>query len=77
MLEDSRIEKVLVVNRSRMGLKHPKLEEVILTENSNVKSIADKFRGYDACFYCMGVSSVGVSGGLIRFPVVLVRFPES
>lgn len=60
-LEDSRIEKVLVVNRSTLGMNYPKLEEVILKDYSNVKSIADKFRGYDACFYCMGVSSVGVS----------------
>lgn len=60
-LEDSRVEKVLVVNRSSAGLSHPKLEEVILKDYANVKSIADKFRGYDACFYCMGVSSVGIS----------------
>ena len=49
-LEDSRIERVLVVNRSTLRMNHPKLEEVILKDYSNVKSIADKFRGYDACF---------------------------
>lgn len=65
-LEDSSIEKVLVINRSPLKLKHPKLEEVILKDYGNVKSIADKFRGYDACFYCMGVSSVGVSDAQYR-----------
>jgi len=59
-LADERIEKVLIVNRSSLNVRHPKLSEVLLKDFTNVESIKDQLIGYDACFYCMGVSSVGM-----------------
>ena len=60
-LESPKIEEVLIINRSTLGMEHPKLKEVLLADFSTVESIKDELESYDACFYCMGVSSVGMS----------------
>lgn len=60
-LESPRIEKVLIINRTSINLKHPKLEEIILKDFLQVSSIKEKLHGYDACFYCMGISVLGLS----------------
>lgn len=60
-LDHPQIEEVLIVNRSSLGMEHPKLKEVLLKDFMQVDSIKDVFKGCDACFYCMGVSSAGMS----------------
>ncbi|ANQ47611.1 NAD-dependent epimerase/dehydratase family protein [Flammeovirga yaeyamensis] len=60
-LEDNRIEKVLMINRSSLDINHPKLEEALLKDFTEVEVIKDRLLGYDACFYCMGISAVGLS----------------
>ncbi len=59
-LESSSIEKVLVINRNSLKLNHPKLKEVIHKDFFDFSSIKKELKGYDACFHCMGVSSVGM-----------------
>jgi uncharacterized protein YbjT (DUF2867 family) len=54
------VEEVLVVGRRSTGVRHPKLREVTLTDFADLTPIKDELRGYDACFYCLGVSSVGL-----------------
>jgi uncharacterized protein YbjT (DUF2867 family) len=54
------IEKILVVTRKSSGTIHPKLSEIILTDFFNPSSIINSLSGYDACFFCLGVSSVGM-----------------
>ncbi|WP_230858161.1 NAD-dependent epimerase/dehydratase family protein [Actinoplanes aureus] len=51
---------VLAVTRTPTGLHHPKLHEAILTDLADLTSIEADLSGYDACFYCLGVSSVGM-----------------
>ncbi|MDN5215096.1 NAD-dependent epimerase/dehydratase family protein [Fulvivirgaceae bacterium BMA12] len=60
-LESPQIAQVLVINRSSLGMQHPKLEEILLSDFTQIISIGDQLAGYDACFYCMGVSAVGMS----------------
>ncbi len=60
-LESPKIAQVLVINRSSLGMQHPKLEEILLSDFTQIASISDKLKGYHACFYCMGVSAVGMS----------------
>ena len=60
-LDNPKIEEVLIINRRTLGMQHPRLKEVLLADFSTVESIKDQLEGYDACFYCMGVSSVGMS----------------
>ena len=57
-LADPRVEKILAVGRRASGYTHKKLEELIVTDLGSI-SPADKLAGYDACFFCAGVSSVG------------------
>jgi hypothetical protein len=54
------VEKILIINRKPSGHSHPKLEEVIHSDFHNLSAIENKLRGYNACFFCLGVSSVGM-----------------
>ncbi|MEZ4895033.1 MAG: NAD-dependent epimerase/dehydratase family protein [Saprospiraceae bacterium] len=60
-LESPVIEKVLLINRRSLNMSHPKIEEVLLQDFTKVAEKKDQLGGYDACFHCMGVSSVGMS----------------
>lgn len=60
-LEHTFIEKILVINRSTLQMNHPKLKEVLLADFTRVEEIKNQIEGYDACFFCMGVSSVGLN----------------
>jgi hypothetical protein len=60
-LESPEVESVLLVNRSPVGISHEKLTEIIHPDFYNLKPIADKLSGYNACFFCLGVSSAGMS----------------
>jgi hypothetical protein len=55
------VDKVLVINRKPGGVSHPKLREIIHTDFFNLEPIATELAGYNACFFCLGVSSVGMS----------------
>ncbi len=53
------VESVLVINRKPCGVKHEKLKEIIHKDFFNPSSIEDQLAGYNACYFCAGVSSVG------------------
>jgi uncharacterized protein YbjT (DUF2867 family) len=55
------VEKVLVINRKPCGYTHPKLKEIIHANFFNLQPIADQLTGYNACFFCAGITSVGKS----------------
>jgi uncharacterized protein YbjT (DUF2867 family) len=54
------VEKVLVINRRPCGITHPKLSEIIHADFFNFTPTDDQLKGYNACFFCLGVSSVGM-----------------
>ncbi|MCW3124790.1 MAG: hypothetical protein JWO03_448 [Bacteroidetes bacterium] len=54
------VEQVLIVNRKPSGFSHPKLKEVIVKDFFDLSSIEDQLSGYNACFFNLGVSSVGM-----------------
>jgi uncharacterized protein YbjT (DUF2867 family) len=54
------VEQVLVINRKPCGVSHPKLKEIIHSDFHNLTPIAGQLSGYNACFFCLGVSSVGM-----------------
>jgi uncharacterized protein YbjT (DUF2867 family) len=60
-LADPRVDTVLAVTRSPTGRTHPKLWETIHTDFFNYNRLVDDFASCDACFFCLGVSSVGKS----------------
>ena len=60
-LQHSQVEAVLVVGRRPCGVSHPRLTEILHTDFFDLSSIEARLAGYDACFFCLGVSSVGMS----------------
>ena len=65
-LRNEKVEHVLIVNRKRLGLVHPKLTEVIHADFMDFSPLVDQFKEYDACFHCMGVSSIGMNEALFN-----------
>jgi uncharacterized protein YbjT (DUF2867 family) len=59
-LLDPDVEQVLTVVRTPTGVRHPKAREVLLDDFADLTPIEHEMAGYDACFYCLGVSSVGL-----------------
>lgn len=59
-LENPKVASVLVLNRRPCSITHPKLKEVIYPNFFDLSAIEDKLAGYNACFFCAGVSSVGM-----------------
>jgi uncharacterized protein YbjT (DUF2867 family) len=60
-LSNPTVEQVLVINRRAAGVSHPKLQEIIHGDFFDLRPIEPQLSGFDACFFCMGVSSVGMS----------------
>src|SRR5215212_2816255 len=60
-LADGRVSSVLVIGRSGCGVRHPKLREILHTDFFDYSRIQSAFVDRDACFFCLGVSSVGRS----------------
>ncbi len=54
------VEHILVINRKPCGLQHPKLKEIIHADFFDLSPVATDLTGYNACFFCLGVSSVGM-----------------
>ena len=59
-LQNPTIEAVLSVSRKPCGITHPKLTEIIHADFFNFAPIESQLAGYDACYFCLGVSSVGM-----------------
>ncbi len=60
-LLDPVVEAVLVVGRTPVEQRDPKLREVVHVNLFDLSSIEGEFAGLDACFFCLGVSSAGMS----------------
>lgn len=58
-LNSNIVTEVLVLCRKSCGVTHPKLKELLHNNFHDLSAIADQLKGYDACFFCAGVSSVG------------------
>ncbi len=60
-LLDPGVESVLVVGRSPTAQRHAKLHEILHGDFFDFSSIEPQLADYDACFFCLGVSSVGMN----------------
>jgi uncharacterized protein YbjT (DUF2867 family) len=65
-LVDAGVERVLVVGRSPTGQQNPKLREILHKDFFDFSAIEPELVGYDACFFCLGVSSVGMDAQRYR-----------
>jgi uncharacterized protein YbjT (DUF2867 family) len=60
-LLDADVESVLVVGRSAIGQEHDKLRELVLKDLWDLSAVEAELAPYDACFFCLGVSSAGMA----------------
>ncbi|WP_246159108.1 NAD(P)H-binding protein [Catellatospora sichuanensis] len=60
-LLDDRVARVLVVGRTATGRSHPKLTEIVRDDLHDLSPVAADLAGYDACFFCLGVSAAGMT----------------
>jgi uncharacterized protein YbjT (DUF2867 family) len=59
-LLDPEVEHLLTIGRSATGKQNAKLREVVHKDFLDFSAIEGELSGYDACFFCLGVSSVGM-----------------
>lgn len=55
------VEQVLAIGRSDTGQQHPKLHEIVQSDLFDLSPIESRLSGFDACFFCLGVSAAGMS----------------
>jgi uncharacterized protein YbjT (DUF2867 family) len=60
-LLDDAVEAVVAVGRSGTGRTHAKLREIVAPDLWDLSDRADELAGFDACFFCLGVSAAGMS----------------
>lgn len=63
-LLDPDVERVLAIGRSPTSQRHDKLRELVLHDFSDFSGVESELSGYDACFFCLGVSSAGMTDHL-------------
>ena len=60
-LVDPEVEQVLALGRLACGVENPKLLEIVRPELFDYSDIEHELAGYDACFFCLGVSAAGMN----------------
>ena len=60
-LRDNAVSQVVCVGRTPLGIQRPKVEDLVTQDLFDLGRIERQLRGLDACFFCLGVSSSGVS----------------
>ena len=60
-LKSPDVVSVLVIGRKSCGVTHSKLKELVLQDFFDYSSIENRLEGYNACFFCLGVSSIGMN----------------
>lgn len=65
-LLDPDVESVLAIGRSSVGQQHEKLREIVRSDLFDLSAIETDLRGFEACFFCLGVSSAGMKEDLYR-----------
>ncbi len=60
-LLDPKVQLVATIGRSASGQQNAKLREIVHQDLSNYASIEDKLTGFDACFFCLGISASGMT----------------
>jgi nucleoside-diphosphate-sugar epimerase len=58
-LQNSTVSEVLIINRRHYKLERPKLKELLVPDFFKLSEFSDKIQGYDGCFFCAGVTSIG------------------
>jgi len=65
-LDHEAISGVLVIGRNPVGIDHPKLKEQLHQDFADFTPLTESLAGYDACYFCLGISAAGLSEGQYR-----------
>jgi uncharacterized protein YbjT (DUF2867 family) len=65
-LLDVRVQRVLLIGRSGADVTDPKVEQIVHEDFLDFSSISAELAGYDACFFCLGVSVAGMTEAAYR-----------
>ncbi|MFD2037502.1 NAD-dependent epimerase/dehydratase family protein [Belliella marina] len=60
-LQNNKVSEVLSISRRSCGIKNPKLKELSVPDFTKLQDFENDIKGYDACYYCAGISSAGMS----------------
>ena len=60
-IESEKISEIILVNRKAIGMTHPKIKELLLPDFTQIAVLKEFLIDIDACFYCMGVSALGMN----------------
>ena len=60
LVASPKVSRVVAVSRKPLSVKYPKLETVIEADMFHLQNV-DALKDFDACFFCLGASSVGMS----------------
>lgn len=60
-LENPNVSEILSISRKPSGKMHPKLKEYLVPDFLSLDLSDEKLKGYDACFFCAGISSIGMN----------------
>ena len=59
-LGNNEVTKILVIGRQSVNMTHPKLDELLVSDFINFEPYTSDLSGYDACYYCLGISAAGL-----------------
>src|SRR6516165_6002777 len=59
-LLDPNVDVVVTVGRSATGVQNPRLREIVRAALKDYSAVEQELKGFDACFFCLGVSSAGM-----------------
>ena len=60
-LDNPEVSEVLAIGRNPAGIEHPKLKNLIHNDFTDFSTIRGQLSGFDGCFYCLGISAVGLT----------------
>ncbi|WKK65584.1 epimerase [Lutimonas zeaxanthinifaciens] len=60
-IDHEKIDQILIVNRNTAGIHHKKLKEILIPDFFDLSGLKDHWKDYDACFFCLGITSLGQS----------------
>ena len=60
-LQHPEVMEVLIIGRRHYDMTHPKLKELLVKDFTKLNGLDQQLSGFDACLYCAGITSVGMS----------------
>ena len=60
-IADDKVQSILVIGRKPCGYSGGKIKEILHSDFSTISVISDQLKEYDACFFCAGISSLGIN----------------